>query len=121
MARVMVVDDSPTDKEFLKQILTRAGHQVFEAASGQDAIALVRQHKPDCVVMDVVMPGMNGFQATRMLSKDPLTAAIPIIVVSSKNQETDRLWALRQGAREYIVKPVKEAELVSKIQSVLGG
>jgi twitching motility two-component system response regulator PilH len=70
--------------------------------------------------MDVVMPGMNGFQATRMLTKDPLTASIPVIVVSSKSQETDRLWALRQGAREYIVKPVKEAELVGKIQSVLG-
>ena len=121
MARVMVVDDSPTDKEFLKQILTRAGHYVLEAASGQDAIALVRQQKPDCVVMDVVMPGMNGFQATRMLTKDPQTASIPVIVVSSKSQETDRLWALRQGAREYIVKPVREAELVGKVQSVLGG
>jgi len=120
MARVMVVDDSPTDKEFLKQILTRAGHYVLEAGTGHDALALVRQQKPDCVVMDVVMPGMNGFQATRMLTKDPLTASIPVIVVSSKSQETDRLWALRQGAREYIVKPVKEAELVGKIQSVLG-
>lgn len=120
MARVMVVDDSPTDKEFLKQILTRAGHQVLEAGSGQDALTLVRQQKPDCVVMDVVMPGMNGFQATRMLTKDPETAAIPVIVVSSKSQETDRLWAMRQGAREYIVKPVKEADLLGKIQSVLG-
>ncbi len=121
MARVMVVDDSPTDMEFLKQILTRAGHYVLEAASGQDALAMAKQQRPDCVVMDVVMPGMNGFQATRMLTRDPATASIPVIVVSSKSQETDRLWALRQGAREYIVKPVKEAELVGKIQSVLGG
>jgi len=120
MARVMVVDDSPTDKEYLKQILTRAGHSVLEAASGQDAIEMARLQKPDCVVMDVVMPGMNGFQATRMLSRDPVTTAIPVIVVSSKNQETDRVWALRQGAREYIVKPVKEAELIGKLQSVLG-
>lgn len=121
MARVMVVDDSPTDKEFLKQILTRAGHSVLEAASGLDAIAMARSQRPDCVVMDVVMPGMNGFQATRMLTKDPETAAIPVIVVSSKDQETDRLWALRQGAREYIVKPVKEAELIGKVQGVLAG
>ncbi|MDB5985337.1 MAG: response regulator [Nevskia sp.] len=119
MARVMVVDDSPTDKEHLKQILQRAGHEVLEATSGQDAIELVRASKPDCVVMDVVMPGMNGFQATRILSKDPATASIPIIVVSSKSQETDRVWALRQGAREYIVKPVKDADLVGKVRSVL--
>ncbi len=120
MARVMVVDDSPTDKEFLKQVLQRAGHEVLEAATGADAIELVRANRPDCVVMDVVMPGMNGFQATRILSKDPATAAIPIIVVSSKSQETDRVWALRQGAREYIVKPVKDTDLVGKIRSVLG-
>jgi twitching motility two-component system response regulator PilH len=120
MARVMVVDDSPTDKAFLKQMLERAGHQVIEAGSGQDAIDMARSQKPDCVVMDVVMPGMNGFQATRMLSKDPLTAGIPILVVSSKNQETDRLWALRQGAKEYITKPVKEADLIGKIKAVLG-
>lgn len=120
MARVMVVDDSPTDKAHLKQMLERAGHQVLEATTGQDAIDMARTQKPDCVVMDVVMPGMNGFQATRMLSKDPATASIPILVVSSKNQETDRLWALRQGAKEYITKPVKEADLIGKIKAVLG-
>ena len=117
MPRVMVVDDSPTDKEFLKQILQRGGYEVLEAASGQDAIELVRKHRPDCVVMDVVMPGMNGFQATRVLSKDPATASIPIIVVSAKSQETDRLWAIAAGgAKEYIVKPVKEAELLGKAE-----
>lgn len=120
MARVMVVDDSPTDKAFIKQMLERAGYEVIEAASGQDAVELARTQLPDCVVMDVVMPGMNGFQATRTLSKDPATAAIPVLVVSSKNQETDRLWALRQGAREYITKPVKEADLIGKIKAVLG-
>jgi twitching motility two-component system response regulator PilH len=120
MARVMVVDDSPTDKAFIKQMLERAGYEVIEATSGQDAVELARTQRPDCVVMDVVMPGMNGFQATRTLSKDPATAAIPVLVVSSKNQETDRLWALRQGAREYITKPVKEADLIGKIKAVLG-
>ncbi|MDR3418755.1 MAG: response regulator [Nevskia sp.] len=121
MARVMVVDDSPTDKAHLKQMLERAGYEVLEAASGQAAIELARTQRPDCVVMDVVMPGVNGFQATRTLSKDPATATIPIVVVSSKSQETDRLWALRQGAREYVVKPVKEAELLDKIRTVIGG
>ncbi len=121
MARVMVVDDSPTDKENLKQILQRGGHEVLEAASGQDAVTLVKAQRPECVVMDVVMPGMNGFQATRLLSKDPATAAIPVIVVSSKSQDTDRLWAMRQGAREYLVKPVREADLLAKIKAVLGG
>jgi len=121
MARVMVVDDSPTDKAHLKQMLERGGYEVLEAASGQDAIGMIRAQRPDCVVMDVVMPGMNGFQATRTLSKDPATAGIPIVVVSSKSQETDRLWALRQGAREYIVKPVKEADLLGKIKAVIGG
>jgi twitching motility two-component system response regulator PilH len=120
MARVMVVDDSPTDVEHLRQILERAGYQVLQATSGQDAIDMIRLERPDCVVMDVVMPGINGFQATRTLSRDPETAKIPIIVVSSKNQETDRLWALRQGAKEYVVKPVKDRELIAKINSVLG-
>jgi twitching motility two-component system response regulator PilH len=121
MARVLVVDDSPTDKEYLKQVLVRAGHQVLEAATGDDALALARSERPDCIVMDVVMPGMNGFQATRTLSRDPATAHIPIVVVSSKSQETDRVWALRQGAREYLVKPVKDAELIEKVRSVLSG
>jgi twitching motility two-component system response regulator PilH len=120
MVHVMVVDDSPTDKAYLKQMLERAGFQVLEAGSGQDAVAMARSQQPDCIVMDVVMPGMNGFQATRTLSKDPLTASIPVLVVSSKSQETDRLWALRQGAKEYIVKPVNEADLISKVKAVLG-
>ena len=121
MARVMVVDDSPTDVEHLRHILQRAGHEVLLATTGQDAIKMIKLELPDCVVMDVVMPGVNGFAATRTLSRDPITAKIPIVVVSSKNQETDRLWALRQGAKEYIVKPVKEGDLLGKIKAVLGG
>lgn len=120
MARVMIVDDSPTDVAKLKAMLGKAGYTVLEATSGKEALERIRIERPDCVVMDVVMPGMNGFQATRTLSKDPQTAAIPIIVVSGKNQETDRVWALRQGAKEYVVKPVKEAELLGKIRVVLG-
>ena len=94
---------------------------LFRSSSGLDAIARIKQERPDCVIMDVVMPGINGFQATRTLSKDPATAHIPVLVISSKSQETDRVWALRQGARDYIVKPVKEADLIAKIKTALGG
>ncbi len=120
MARVLIVDDSPTDVQNLRILLQKAGHNVSDVSSGEDAIAKVRDEKPEVVIMDVVMPGVNGFQATRMLSKDPATAHVPVIVVSSKNQETDRVWALRQGAKEYLVKPVKEADLLAKINTVLG-
>mgnify|MGYP003578466849 CR=1 FL=1 len=121
MAKIMVVDDAPAGLQNLKNILTKGGHQVIEVTSGQDSIAKAKAEKPDAIVMDVVMPGVNGFQATRQISKDPDTAAIPIIVVSAKNQETDRLWAMRQGAREYVVKPVKDADLLAKVKQVLGG
>lgn len=120
MARVMVVDDSPTDKAWMKQALSSAGHAVLEAGSGQDALDLVRSQRPDCVVMDLVMPGINGFEATRTLNRDPATAKIPVIVVSSKSQDSDRQWALRQGARAYLVKPVKAADLLSQIHVLLG-
>ena len=120
MAKIMVVDDAPADLQNLKNILTKGGHQVIEVTSGQDSIAKAKAEKPDAIVMDVVMPGVNGFQATRQISKDPDTSAIPIIVVSAKNQETDRLWAMRQGAREYVVKPVKDADLLAKVKQVLG-
>ncbi|HUS24959.1 MAG TPA: response regulator [Candidatus Binatia bacterium] len=121
MARIMIVDDSPADVQNLKSILLKDGHQVIEVQSGQEAVERVKKDKPDCIVMDVVMPGVNGFQATRHIAKDPETSAIPIIVVSAKNQETDRVWALRQGAKEYIVKPVKEGDLLAKVKQVLGG
>ena len=120
MARILVVDDSPTDVAHIKGILSRAGHEVDEAVTGDEAIKKVRETKPDAIIMDVVMPGVNGFQATRTLSRDPETKHIPIVVVSSKNQETDRLWALRQGAREYLIKPVKEGDLLDKLKGVLG-
>lgn len=121
MARVLVVDDSPTDVLNLRKMLEKNGHEVSESTSGEDAVARVAADKPDAVVMDVVMPGLNGFQATRTLSRNPETANIPVIVVSSKSQETDKLWAKRQGAKAYIVKPVKEQDLVRAIATVLGG
>ncbi|MGQ0529599.1 MAG: response regulator [Panacagrimonas sp.] len=121
MARIMIVDDSPSDILNLRNILQRAGHTVIEVNGGAEALTRAKAEKPDCVVMDVVMPGVNGFQATRTLTRDPATAHIPIIVCSTKNQETDRVWALRQGAREYLVKPVKDVDLLSRIRNLLGG
>jgi len=121
MARVMIVDDSPTDVQNIRNMLVKAGHLAIEASSGQDALDRIKTEKPDCVIMDVVMPGVNGFQATRQLAKDPATAKIPIMVVSSKSQESDRMWALRQGAKDYLIKPVKEAELLTKLKALLGG
>lgn len=121
MASVLVVDDSPTDVAQLRKFLQNGGYEVLEAAGGQDALDLIRERRPDCVVMDLVMPGMNGFQATRSLARNPETADIPVIVVSSKDQQTDRVWALRQGAKEYIVKPVKQADLIAKVRAVIGG
>ncbi len=120
MARIMIVDDSPTDVQNLKTILQKAGHQVSDVTTGAEAITRAKAEKPDCIIMDVVMPGVNGFQATRSLTKDPETAHIPVIVVSAKDQETDRVWALRQGAREYLVKPLmKDTDLIEKIKAVL--
>lgn len=119
MAKVMVVDDSPTDIANLKRVLEKAGHTVIEVSDGKNAVQRAKDYRPDAILMDVVMPGVNGFQATRTLSRDPDTQHIPIIVVSSKNQETDRVWALRQGAREYLVKPFKDADLLGRLDTLL--
>jgi len=118
--RIMIVDDSPTETHVLKTMLEGNGYATLMAADGEQAIELCRREQPDLVLMDVVMPGMNGFQATRTLHRDPHTSSIPIIMVTSKNQETDKEWARRQGATEYLVKPVKEGDLIGKIRSVLG-
>ncbi len=119
MARVLIVDDSPTELMKLRAPLEAEGFQITEASSGDDAIAKAKAQRPDVIVMDVVMPGMNGFQATRTLTRDPDTKDVPILVCSSKNQETDKLWAKRQGAAEYLVKPVKGPELVAKVKALL--
>lgn len=121
MARILIVDDSPTDTHVLQTMLERNGYQTIAVESGQESITKAREEKPDLILMDVVMPGISGFQATRQITKIPETAAIPIIIVTTKNQETDRVWGLRQGARDYITKPVAEVELISKIKAVLGG
>lgn len=121
MAQVLIVDDSPTEIHVVKTIMEKLGHQVVTAASGEEGYAKAKEVKPDLVLMDVVMPGMNGFQATRKIAKDPETEHIPVIIVSSKDQETDRVWGLRQGAKDYMTKPVNESELVDKVNNLLGG
>ncbi|BBH43938.1 twitching motility response regulator PilH [Pseudomonas sp. KU43P] len=120
MARILIVDDSPTEMHKLTAWLEKHQHQVLKASNGADAVALARQEKPDAVLMDIVMPGMNGFQATRQLSKDPETSSIPVLIVTTKDQETDRIWAQRQGARGFVTKPVEEDALIAKLNEVLG-
>lgn len=119
MANILIVDDSPTEIHVLQGILQKNGHTVVAVMSAEEGIAKSKQMKPDLILMDVVMPGMNGFQATRAISKDPETQHIPIIIVSTKDQETDRVWGMRQGAKDYISKPVDETDLIGKIAAVL--
>lgn len=120
MARILIVDDSPTDIQVLKTFVERHGHQSIPAVDGEQAMKKARDERPDLILMDVVLPGMSGFQATRQLSKNPETASIPIIIVTTKGQETDRVWGLRQGAKDYITKPVLEENLIAKIRAALG-
>ena len=119
MARVLIVDDSPTETYKLSQMLSKHGFEVLTAESGEKGIELARAEKPDVVLMDIVMPGLNGFQATRQLTTDAATSSIPVIIVTTKDQETDRLWGKRQGAKGYLTKPVDDTTLVNTIQSVL--
>lgn len=117
--RVMIVDDSPTELKLLGVTLREAGFDVLLESDAKRAIDAAKRDQPNLILMDVVMPGLNGFQATRTLKRDAQTAGIPIIVVSSKAQETDRLWALRQGAAEYLVKPVLADNLLQTVKRVL--
>ncbi|TXT26372.1 MAG: twitching motility two-component system response regulator PilH [Gallionellaceae bacterium] len=116
--KILVVDDSATERHVLGGVLGKQGFEVFYAEDGEKGVEQARQNKPDLIIMDVVMPGMNGFQATRAISRDPETKHIPIIVCTTKNQETDKVWGLRQGAKDYVVKPIVAAELLSKIAAL---
>jgi twitching motility two-component system response regulator PilH len=116
--KILVVDDSPTERYFLTDILIKNGFSVSTAENGEEALLKVKADKPQLILMDVVMPGQNGFQITRAISRDPETEDVPIIICTSKGQETDRIWGLRQGARDYIVKPVDPKELLAKIAAL---
>jgi twitching motility two-component system response regulator PilH len=119
MSLIMIVDDSPTEVHVMKTALEKHGFQTLSASDGSECLTLAREVRPDLIFMDVVMPGLNGYQATRTLRRDPITKSIPIVIVSTKNQETDRIWGMRQGAVDYLVKPVDATDLVAKAQEVL--
>ena len=115
---VMIVDDSPTERHVLSEMLAKNGFQVIPVESGEAALAKAKEVMPDLILMDVVMPGLNGFQATRAITRDEATKHIPVIMCTTKGQETDKIWGLRQGARDYIVKPVDQEELLGKITAL---
>jgi twitching motility two-component system response regulator PilH len=115
--KILVVDDSKTELHFLSDLLGRRGFSVRTAENGEEAMRRLTEEKPDLILMDVVMPGQNGFQLTRSITRDPRFADVPVIMCTSKNQETDKVWGMRQGARDYIVKPVNGDELIAKIKS----
>jgi twitching motility two-component system response regulator PilH len=119
VANILIIDDSPTDVRVFTTLLERAGHAVVAVSTAEEGIERVRADLPQLVIMDVIMPGMNGFQATRTLTRDPVTAAVPIVMITTKSMETDRVWGLRQGARAFITKPVNEKELLACINDLL--
>ena len=114
---ILVVDDSKTELYHLSDVLGKRGYRVRTAENGEEAMRRLAEEKPDLILMDVVMPGQNGFQLTRSITRDPRFAGVPVIMCTSKNQETDKVWGMRQGARDYIVKPVDAEELVAKIKA----
>ena len=121
MARILVVDDSPAEMHQFVSALARHGHQVITAASGNDGVEMAQEELPDVILMDVVMPGINGFQATRQLTRADTTSHIPVIIVSSKDQDADRVWGERQGASGYLTKPVDDKTLLNAIDLALAG
>lgn len=120
MTHVLIIDDSPTEVHVFKSMLLNNDIEVSVAKNGEEGIEKAIEIKPDCILMDVVMPGKNGFQATRDLSRNPATSAIPVIIITTKDQETDKIWGMRQGAKDYIVKPAEEQDLIERINKVLG-
>ncbi len=115
---ILVVDDSRTELVFLRSLLTRNGYHVRTAENAEQALLELGEQLPDLILMDVVMPGTNGFQLTRTIVRHPQYGKVPVFICSSKSQETDRVWGLRQGARDYITKPVNPQDLLAKIEAV---
>lgn len=119
MARILIVDDSPSQLMGMKRIVEKLGHEALSAEDGAQGVEVAKANVPDLILMDVVMPNLNGFQATRAISKEATTSHIPIVLVTTKDQETDKVWGMRQGAKAYITKPFNEAELVAVISKLL--
>lgn len=120
MARLLIIDDSATDREYLRDLLAKAGHIVMTAASGREGLALARSERPDLAFMDIVMDDVDGYNATRALKEDPITATIPVVIVSSKHQKADKMWAQLQGAKGYVVKPPSAAEILGQVERLAG-
>jgi twitching motility two-component system response regulator PilH len=121
MARILIVDDSPSQLMGIRRIVEKLGHEALTAEDGAAGVDMAKRELPDLILMDVVMPNLNGFQATRSISREPTTKHIPVILVTTKDQETDRMWGMRQGARAYLTKPFSEEELSEVINGNLGG
>lgn len=119
MARILIVDDSPSQLLGLKRIVEKLGHEALTAEDGAAGVDVAKRELPDLILMDVVMPNLNGFQATRTISKDPTTAHIPVVLVTTKDQETDKVWGMRQGAKAYVTKPVREEDLAATLKELL--
>ena len=120
MARILIVDDSPSQLMGIRRIVERLGHEALTAEDGAAGVEAAKREIPDLILMDVVMPNLNGFQATRSITREPTTKHIPVILVTTKDQDTDRVWGMRQGARAYLTKPFSEAELAEIITSHVG-
>lgn len=120
MARILIVDDSPSQLMGIQRIVEKLGHQTLTAEDGAAGVEVAKAELPDLVLMDVVLPGMSGFQATRALTRDQATSKIPVLIVSTKSMETDRAWGMRQGAVDYVVKPPREDELLARINQLVG-
>jgi len=120
-SKVLIVDDSPTETYKMETVLKKNGFNVVKAENGEDGVEMAKKELPNLVLMDVVMPGLNGFQATRLLTKGKETSHIPVIIVTTKDQPTDKLWGKRQGAKGYLVKPVDDNQLIDTIRQVLNG
>lgn len=113
---IMIVDDSPTERAVMERMLRKGGYEVVMVASGEAAVERSAAELPDLILMDVVMPGLNGFQATRLITHEERTKHIPVVICSTKDADTDVIWGLRQGAKDYLVKPLNERELLEKVR-----
>ena len=116
--KILIVDDSATERQIMQELLSKRGYECVMAESGEEAVAKARTESPDLILMDVVMPGMNGFQATRTITRDAATRHIPVFICSSKDQETDKVWGIRQGAAAYLTKPLDERDLLKRIRAL---